>query len=295
MKQSNGYGSVMTAELLESVEARLYVDFFDAVPPELASREGLGLHRYGGAFYLTASGHDHPMLNRVMGVGLGDGSATEAAVAVLDRAAEHYGEAGVRRWMIQLLPHVESEAFRVAAGERGVIQLRGWAKHLAPAHVDIPSQTDLRIVKIDRHLAAAKRESLTEAWARIVGESFGLPQAFAPWLRGLADRMGWHLYLAMDGDTPVATGAFFLSAVGGEHFAELTFASTRPDFRGRGAQSALIARRVADARALGARWIASETDEELPDKPNPSYRNLVRLGFPVVYVRANWGPPKPER
>ena len=29
---------------------------------------------------------------------------------------------------------------------------------------------------------------------------------------------------------------------------------------------------------------------DLPDRPNPSARNVVRLGLPVVYVRANWGP-----
>ncbi len=281
--------------LLETVEARLYDDLFDAVPPELASREGLRLHRHGGARYLTAGGHDHPMFNRVMAVGLDDGpAAAGAAEATLDRAAAHYREAAVRRWMVQLLPHMESEAFRAAAGERGVIRLRGWAKHLGPARADVPSRTDLRIVRVDGDLAGEERERMSEAWAGILVENFGLPPAFAPWLEGLVGRERWTLYVAKDGDTPVATGALFLSDVEGERFAELTFASTLPDHRGRGAQSALIARRVADARALGARWIATETDEELADKPNPSYRNLKRLGFPVVYVRANWGPPKPR-
>jgi GNAT superfamily N-acetyltransferase len=281
--------------LLELVEARQYEDLFDAVPPEIASREGLVAHRHGGALYLRAGGHDHPMFNRVMAVGLNGGpAAAGSAEAALDRAAKHYREAGMRRWMIQLLPHMESEAFRLAAGERGVIRLRGWAKHLGPARADVPSQTDLRIVTIDGDLAGDERERLSEAWARIVVENFGLPRGFGPWLEKLSDRKGWILYLAMDGDIPVATGALFLVDVGGERFAELNFGSTLADHRGRGAQSALIARRAADARALGARWIATETDEELPDKPNPSYRNLRRLGFPVVYVRANWGPPKPE-
>lgn len=40
-------------------------------------------------------------------------------------------------------------------------------------------------------------------------------------------------------------------------------------------------------------WIVTETDEELPDRPNPSYHNMLRLGLPVRYVRANLGPPKP--
>lgn len=280
--------------LLESVEAKLYEDLFDAVPPALATRAGVGLHRYGGALYLTAGGHDHPMFNRVMGVDPGHGPADAAAEAALHRAAEHYRKAGVRRWMVQILPHVESEAFREAAGERGVIRLRGWAKHLGPARADISAETDLRIVGVDRDLAGGEGERLSEAWTRIVVENFGLPPGFAPWLRALAGRDGWRLYLAVDGDTPVATGALYLSDVGGERFASLNFGSTLPDHRGRGAQSTLIARRVADARALGARWIATETDEELPDKPNPSYRNLKRFGFPVVYVRANWGPPKPR-
>lgn len=278
---------------LELVEARLYEDLFDAIPPEVASRERLALHREGGALYLTAGGHDHPMFNRVMAVGLDESPAgANPAEAALESAAKHYREAGVRRWMVQLLPHMESEDFRVAAEDRGVVRLRGWAKHLGPARADLPSRTDLRILKVDGDLAADERERLGEAWARIVAQNFSLPRSFAPWFRELADRDNWLLYVAMDRNTPVATGALFLTTVGGERFAELTFASTLPDHRGRGAQSALIARRVADARALGARWIATETDEERPDRPNPSCRNLERLGFPVVYVRANWGPPK---
>ncbi len=55
----------------------------------------------------------------------------------------------------------------------------------------------------------------------------------------------------------------------------------------------MIARRIRDARRMGLDWLVTETDEDLPDKPNPSYRNIVRLGLPVRYVRSNWGPPPP--
>ncbi len=44
---------------------------------------------------------------------------------------------------------------------------------------------------------------------------------------------------------------------------------------------------------MGLEWLVTETDEELPDRPNPSYHNIVRAGMPVRYVRANWGPPPP--
>jgi len=35
----------------------------------------------------------------------------------------------------------------------------------------------------------------------------------------------------------------------------------------------------------------SETDEDLPGRPNPSSHNQARYGLRRVFVRANWGPP----
>ncbi len=77
-----------------------------------------------------------------------------------------------------------------------------------------------------------------------------------------------------DGDEPAACAALYVLGP----FATLGFG---PDFRGRGAQSGLILRRLQDAASIGRDWIVSEADEELPDRPNPSYHNLVRLGLPV--------------
>jgi hypothetical protein len=45
---------------------------------------------------------------------------------------------------------------------------------------------------------------------------------------------------------------------------------------------------MADAAAAGCRHLAVETAEEKPDKPNPSTRNLRRLGFAGLYLRPNY-------
>lgn len=282
-------GGADLERLLEGIEITQYEDFFDALPPDVADELGMGLQREGEILRLTASGYDHPMFNRVMGVG----PDPEAALV---RAAAHYGAAGVRRWMLQLLPHQQPEGFAEVAARHGVVRLRGWAKHLGPAELETPPQTELQVVRLDSAASPGtrSRSALADAWAELAVETFDFPAPFVRWLRALHGRERWHLYLALDGEEPVATGALFLSDSDAGLIGQLTFAGTRPEHRGRGAQSALIARRVQDARAAGARWMVCETDEPLSDRPNPSTRNLIRLGFPVAYVRANWGPPKPE-
>jgi GNAT superfamily N-acetyltransferase len=281
--------------LLESVEMAMYEDLYGALPEDLSRQIGVGTVRIDGALRLTASGFDHPMFNRVMGYRLSAGptDATPRAKGVLEREAAHYRSVGVRRWMVQVLPQAETPEFRAAASEMGLVRHRGWAKHLGPAEGgQAPPTSDLRVVRLGE--PGREDPELVGAWARIVTRGFGIPEDFVPWFEALGGRTGWSLYLALDEGVPAASAGLHVSRVEGVRFGQFNFAATLPDFRRRGAQSALIARRLADAEKLGARWVISETDEELPDRPNPSYHNLVRLGLPVVYVRANWGPPKPE-
>ncbi len=303
---------------LEAQEVEMYRDLYAAVPPDLAEAWGLQAEGTGMGLRLTAAGFDHPFFNRIMGVGIGVGpSGTDLPAGgwtglhrggshtpsreewedVLSSLSAHYARAGVRRWMLQLLPLLESEGFREAAAERGLVRLRGWAKHLGPSEPEVGAPSGLRIIRIGQDAGPAPPEHLARAWATIVCEAFAMPPGFVGWMERLLARDRWRLYLALDGDRPVASGALYLPppVPGAPPLpAQLNFAGTLPAARGRGAQSALVARRLADARALGFRWITTETDEELPDRPNPSYRNMVRLGLPVRYVRANWGPPKPS-
>ena len=61
-------------------------------------------------------------------------------------------------------------------------------------------------------------------------------------------------------------------------------AATRTRWRGRGAQSALIAARLRRAQRAGCGWAWSETHEPMRGRPDGSRRNLTRLGFEQVLV-----------
>ena len=36
--------------------------------------------------------------------------------------------------------------------------------------------------------------------------------------------------------------------------------------------------------------IVTETGEDTPQAPNPSYRNMIRAGFRLAHFRDNWAP-----
>ena len=87
---------------------------------------------------------------------------------------------------------------------------------------------------------------------------------------------GWIHYLALVDDTIGGGAALCMH----EGVALCMVAATDPVHRGRGIQTAFIARRLADARAAGCHLAATETVEE-----NASPRNFQRAGFRFVLRR----------
>jgi GNAT superfamily N-acetyltransferase len=77
---------------------------------------------------------------------------------------------------------------------------------------------------------------------------YGVAPPIAAWLREIVGRPGWSCYVCFADDEPAGAGALFVD----EDAAWLGIGATKPAFRRRGGQSALIARRLADAarRAL---------------------------------------------
>jgi hypothetical protein len=88
---------------------------------------------------------------------------------------------------------------------------------------------------------------------------------------------GFTHFMAFDGPRPVAIAALAVF----EGLGYLTLATTAEGDRQRGAQSALIAARIAKARALGCTAVATETLTMLEH----SLRNLERAGFRVAYEK----------
>jgi GNAT superfamily N-acetyltransferase len=84
-------------------------------------------------------------------------------------------------------------------------------------------------------------------------------------------------YMAFDGNRPVAIAALCLF----EDLGYLMAASTAETHRKRGAQQALIAKRVERAEQIGCATLVSETLTMLEH----SLRNLQRAGFQEMYEK----------
>ena len=123
-----------------------------------------------------------------------------------------------------------------------------------------------------------------EDFARIVVPCFDLTEASIPLIASVVSHPDYHIYMGFDDQSPAATGGFFYK----EGMAHCDFGATHTDYRGRGFQGALLARRINDAIAMGATRLYTATGEAVPGDPQHSYKNILRYGFTENYLRENW-------
>ncbi len=262
----------------EAIERDAWHDLYAAAPPAFAAATGLSAARLGPTTLLAMKAVPDTQFNRLLGVGA-DSPASEAA---LDDALARRAAVGSQRFFLHIVPWARPDALPAWLAERGLVRYhRPWAKfHLGAAPASgVDSNLVIRRVGPDRAMD----------FALPVAAGFGAPAAFQGWLAALPARPGGGVYVAYDGDRPIAGAALFQR----DREAWLGIDATHPDHRGKGAQKALMARRIADALAEGCREIVSETGVAVAGQPNPSYDNMLRSGLTVAYLRDNYLPADP--
>jgi hypothetical protein len=255
------------AHLVEFAEAEAYADLLHAAPPEWRSVA----EQTPAGWLLLAPALDILLFNRLIGTGIG-APATQGDLA---EAIARFRGAGVRNFGVQLSPAAQPESVADWLAGAGLAPRDRWTKVFRPADPVAPARTELRIEPVQPGQA--------QTFAAVTTAGFGMPPQLRPWIASTVGRDGWHHYLAWSGADAVAAAALFIRRDVGW----LGVASTLPEARRRGAQGALMARRIEDGIALGCRWFVTETGEDLPERPNPSFRNMVRAGFKVAYHRTN--------
>jgi hypothetical protein len=211
-------------------------------------------------------------LNRVYGLGI----QSRLTARRLDALIEEYRRADVSRFMVSWAricrPHDAGHWFQ----ERGFRRIPSVVRLARPTVDAVTSPCDLVVVEA------------TSADARQFGELAArcneLSLEYAPGLNSTIGHPGWRHYFVLDGERPIAAAALYVEG----DVAWAGLGGTLPEDRRRGAQSALLAQRVRDARDAGARWITSWTTAESSDRPNQSLRNMKRLGFEVSYESENY-------
>jgi len=262
---------MMAVERLEQAEHRAWEDLYCACPAPMASALGITAERLEGALYLQARQIPATQFNRLCSLGMGPDTAT------IDRALRGFRDAGVAQAWFQVAPgahRADTEAELDKAGLR--LHERRWVKFWRPPEPAPQTASELEIVAVDR--ASAGR------YAEAVLAGFGMPPVLKPWLEALPGRDGWRCFMALDGDDVVAGAAMHIA----DRIGWLGIGATRPEHRQRGAQSALLAARIAAGLALGVDGFTTETGRPLPGEPGPSFANIQRAGFQIAYDRPNW-------
>ena len=179
---------------------------------------------------------------------------------------------GVKRFFVWLSPGPDMDVVRGWLDQRGLSRMRwtGYPTLCRERGSSVPFKTDLDIRQVgpDEISAAGDRlgETLWPGYAKSAG------------------KQDFFHYMAFDGPHPVAIAALCVF----EDLGYLLSAATAEEHRKRGAQQALIAKRVEQAEQIGCSMLVSETLYMLEH----SYRNLQRAGFREVYEKEiyEWNP-----
>jgi GNAT superfamily N-acetyltransferase len=253
----------------EYAEVAALRDLVAAAPPDLARELAVAAHEVGGAFCVRSAALPGAReLNRVLGLGL-DEPATEA---VLDEIERFFS--GIT-FFVQLAPGAQPPDLEARLAARGYLRDYAWAKFDRPTEAVPEPTTDLRLELVGRDRG--------EDVAATFVAGYGLPESMVSWFAAVPGREGWSCYVAYDGARAAGCGLLFIAGGAGW----LGGAATLPEFRGRGAQTAMLAARIRRSGELGCEVVVTETGEQVAGRPSRSYRNIERAGFELRYLRPN--------
>ncbi|MEV8371163.1 GNAT family N-acetyltransferase [Kribbella sp. NPDC056861] len=265
------------AELAESAEATL-ISSIGEVDPGVVERLGITSRRFGRGIAISLRNDPSRFWSKAVGFGFDRPVTSELIGEVVD----FYREAGTASASFHLPPAVlpaDWEEIRATYG----LELTGTLVRLVRDDTPIePVETTLRVGQLDPSDTAGVR-----AWAELQILAFAMPDPdglLAEMLVAFCHLRHFQPYAAWDGDRLVATGGLFVDGAMGK----CVNASTLPEYRGRGAQSALIAVRVQNALAAGCKWVSTGADKPALGKRNPSLDNMQRAGFKALYERPGW-------
>ncbi|HUK42850.1 MAG TPA: GNAT family N-acetyltransferase [Candidatus Bathyarchaeia archaeon] len=252
------------ARRLEMAEM-IFPDCLEAIRSYSPSDPAQTLHVAGGIAFF--GGVTYPA-NQMVGLGL----YGEVAAADLDRVEEFFRSRGVASTVV--LSPLADESLRVLLGERGYAIAEFNSVLIRRLDMDAPL-----IVP-----AGVSVERVT-------------PETIKPWMRTIAEGFAQDIEVAEDvfGGFAALPGALpFLARIEGKvvggcggriipeaRMAALFGASTLPDFRCRGVQTALIAQRLHEAAHAGCEYAVVSTHPG-----SGSQRNMERRGFRLAYTKA---------
>jgi GNAT superfamily N-acetyltransferase len=260
----------------ELIEGYHQADFFRAAPTDFQQQHGLYLEETSSYIATLTKSADFKMYNRVFALGV----ASPVAESELEHLLDLYRQAGLP-FVIRLSPEAQPS------------ELTQW---LEARGFTVGMRTARFFRKLDEPVSIAHHWHIVPVTAELAPQFAYIASReqnpmLQKWLLMTLERPGWYHYVATDNETPIATGVLYIR----DKVGWLGWASTLPAHRRKGAHQALLAHRINEARKLGCILLSAETREDTPEEPNPSYHNLLRMGFQFAYLRSDYvyQPPPP--
>lgn len=257
----------VTTELVRRLENA--IDAFEAVSLECrvsgANLSGTRLEQFGPVTAAaTVSRPELDFLNRIYGLPLAD-------TGEVDDVLSFYRSQGLRAW-VELPPGTEALAARLAdAGARPTEAITVF--YCLPSTGITRTSVDVRRVEPDDVLRCAD----------LLLEGHGVPpdarSIDAPAVAARALQDDATFYVASVDDRDVAVGVLGIR----DRIGYLANASTVEHYRRRGCQTALVARRIADAATAGCELVTA-----LTSFGSASQRTLERCGLRLAYTKTVW-------
>ena len=256
---------------VERVEAESNFALESGAPADVVESLGIATRRIGGGVALSMRNDPTRYWSKALGF-------TEPLTAdVVAEVCDFYREQGNERAVLQLAPSVLPADWDEIRAKQGITAGSSWVKLAHNGSAVAAVETSLRIDVVGPEHA--------DEWAAVLLAGFGMPlDGYQAMFAASLGHPGITAYGAWDGDLLVAGATLFVDG----DAAEFAGAATLPGHRGRGAQSAFLARRIADATAAGCTTLSAETGKPAEGTRNPSLENMTRVGFEVLYDRVNW-------
>ena len=257
---------ISDARLIDAIESSLF-----AYPPLAGMSTSLGIKGMSG----RVTSLSHPLANLVGMAQLPDGDADATIEAVKARFAKERKAFG---WVTGPLTRPRDMSRRLgSAGLQPIAHLAGMA---APVDLAVTGNTEVQV----REVSIDEQSRETD----MMGRAYGMPPEVAGFFARLVSgspgirSRGYFAYL--DGPSPVAWS--YLVYLGDSPIVLLGGAATLPEARGKGIYSALVKRRLEDARRDGreAAVIQADRDTSAPICSKLGFRELCSL---EVYA---WSP-----
>lgn len=259
-----------TGQRVEAAEAHYWSAMMEAMSRLPGNPYRMEVRRFGGIVALACPGMDASGLtNRIMLAGPGQEPELAEAVAYLTGK-------GVRS-RIDVSPFHQSGGFLKHLAGEGFCHLGFQMALFGEAVPFVPERApgvELRVCESATDVETAAR--LYPVGFEMSGDWIGF---MADSVRAVAGQPGWTIYLATVDGKPAGTALLYVA----EQVGVLAGAATLPEARGRGAQKALIFRRIADAAAAGCDLICSQTGNG-----TVSQNNMEKAGLRIAYTKGEW-------